>query len=186
MPLAERQRRDNKHKRIISTYQLIPFGGQDRIAKIDEFYNNLDPATGNLAFENVKYMAHEGDLFDILYHAHVRDSSHTTGRSMQEFLKQHYSNISRSICDLYHSLCPACAQKAKTVRKPEALTPILSDSDTFNSRGQIDLIDMQATPDGDNKWILQYIDHLTKFCYLRALTHNSKYIYSPYYPLAQP
>ena len=50
--------------------------------------------------------------------------------------------------------------------------PILSE--TFNDRGQMDLIDMQATPDSEYKWILHYQDNLTKFSYLRALRNKSK------------
>lgn len=38
-----------------------------------------------------------------------------------------------------------------------------------NSRGQADLIDMQTCADGDFKFILDYQDHLTKFCVLRLL-----------------
>lgn len=39
----------------------------------------------------------------------------------------------------------------------------------MNSRCQIDLIDMQAQPDGNYKLILVYQDHLTKFVNLRPL-----------------
>ena len=40
----------------------------------------------------------------------------------------------------------------------------------FNSRGQVDLIDMQTQPDGKFKFILNYQDHLTKYVTLRVLT----------------
>lgn len=42
-------------------------------------------------------------------------------------------------------------------------------SKDFNSRGQVDLVDMQTMPDGPYKHILNYQDHLTKFVVLRAL-----------------
>lgn len=35
---------------------------------------------------------------------------------------------------------------------------------------QIDLIDLQTMPDGQNKFILHYQDHLTKFDLLRSIT----------------
>ena len=38
----------------------------------------------------------------------------------------------------------------------------------MNSRGQVDLIDMQSQADGEFQWILVYQDHLTKFVRLRA------------------
>lgn len=46
-------------------------------------------------------------------------------------------------------------------------------SKDFNSRGQVDLIDMQSMPDGEFKWILVYQDHLTKFCVLRPLPNKT-------------
>ena len=46
--------------------------------------------------------------------------------------------------------------------------PILTKE--YSSRGQVDLIDMQAMPHSQNKWILVYQDHLTKFCVLKPLT----------------
>jgi hypothetical protein len=39
----------------------------------------------------------------------------------------------------------------------------------MNSRGQVDLIDMQSNPDRDKKCILVYQDHLAKFVLLRSL-----------------
>lgn len=45
-------------------------------------------------------------------------------------------------------------------------------SKDFNSRGQVDLIDMQSMPDGEFKWLLVYQDHLTKFVVLRALKNK--------------
>jgi len=49
--------------------------------------------------------------------------------------------------------------------------PIISSE--INSRCQKDLIDMQAQPDGDYKFICVYQDHLTKFFILRSLRHKS-------------
>jgi len=46
--------------------------------------------------------------------------------------------------------------------------PILSSS--FNSRGHVDLVDMQSMADGIYKFIMNYQDHLTKFCVVENLT----------------
>ena len=48
------------------------------------------------------------------------------------------------------------------------MRPIVSKD--FNSRGQVDLIDMQSMKQGEFRWIMVYQDHLTKFCVLRPLT----------------
>ncbi|XP_025198496.1 KRAB-A domain-containing protein 2-like, partial [Melanaphis sacchari] len=52
-------------------------------------------------------------------------------------------------------------------KKGLVIKPILSK--TFNSRAQVDLIDMQSNKDGGFKFILVYQDHFTKFVSLRPL-----------------
>ena len=47
------------------------------------------------------------------------------------------------------------------------MKPMLSE--TFNSRAQMDLVDMQSCADGEFKWIMVYQDHFTKFVQLRPL-----------------
>ena len=63
--------------------------------------------------------------------------------------------------------------KIKTRKKTTGLSckPILSK--TFNSRGQMDLIDFQTCPDGEFKWLLVYQDHFTKFVQLRPLKNKT-------------
>jgi hypothetical protein len=51
--------------------------------------------------------------------------------------------------------------------KPDYVKPIISS--TFNSRGQVDLINMTAYPDGKMKWILHYQDQHDKMSYLCAM-----------------
>jgi hypothetical protein len=41
--------------------------------------------------------------------------------------------------------------------------------DHTTRRGQVDLVDYQAVPDGNYKYLLTYVDHGTKFAYVRAL-----------------
>jgi hypothetical protein len=63
-------------------------------------------------------------------------------------------------------LCEECQlKKRKIASKGLVVKPLLSKD--FNSRGQVDLVDMQSMHDGD---ILHYQDHLTKFAVLRPLT----------------
>ena len=59
-------------------------------------------------------------------------------------------------------------KKEKIASKGLVVKPLLSKD--FNSRGQVDLVDMQSMPDGDFKFIMHYQDHLTKFSVLWALT----------------
>ncbi|XP_064122493.1 KRAB-A domain-containing protein 2-like [Macrobrachium nipponense] len=43
-------------------------------------------------------------------------------------------------------------------------------SNNLNSRGQVDLVDMQSSPQAQFKWIMVHQCHLTKFVILRPLT----------------
>ena len=49
------------------------------------------------------------------------------------------------MCDVFVDLC-TCRLDKKLPGRPEDIKPIISK--TFNSRGQVDLIDMQTCPDG--------------------------------------
>lgn len=51
-------------------------------------------------------------------------------------------------------LCEVCQRKRKIPNKGIVLKPILSED--FNSRSQIDLIDLQANPDGEYKFLFNY------------------------------
>jgi hypothetical protein len=64
-----------------------------------------------------------------------------------------------------------CHNKQRLQTTGIVCKPILSQN--FNSRGQVDLIDMQSLPDGEYKWLLVYQDHFTKFIQLRPLKAKS-------------
>ncbi len=61
----------------------------------------------------------------------------------------------------------SCKLDHKQTTKPDDIRPIISRS--FNSRGQVDLINMSATPDSPYNWILHYQDHHDKMSYLCAI-----------------
>ncbi|XP_072392374.1 KRAB-A domain-containing protein 2-like [Diabrotica undecimpunctata] len=82
-------------------------------------------------------------------------------------LKKKYKNITVEFVKVYLNLCVPCQKKMSIPKKGLVVKPILSSA--FNSRCQVDLIDMQSQADGDYKFIMVYQDHLTKFVQLRAL-----------------
>ena len=61
--------------------------------------------------------------------------------------------------------------RKKTLKKGFVVKPILHNE--MNSRCQVDLVDMQSSPDRDMKFILVYQDHLTKSVLLRSLHSKS-------------
>ena len=60
----------------------------------------------------------------------------------------------REVIEIFLKLCSECELKKGTPKKGVVLKPITSDD--RNSRCQVDLIDIQACPDGDYKFILVY------------------------------
>ncbi|XP_071053619.1 KRAB-A domain-containing protein 2-like [Onthophagus taurus] len=104
------------------------------------------------------------------YHI-LRDTHQLTGHGgrdkMLYSLKSKYF-IPTSVVLEFLKLCTVCQSKKKFPRKGIVVCPILSSD--FNHRGQVDLIDLQSTPDRHYKWLLHYQDHGTKFSFLRPLT----------------
>jgi hypothetical protein len=111
-------------------------------------------------------------VFTIIKLAHER-SGHAAAFNTWKQLKQSYSNISMEMVSVFVKLCTICTTTKPNPGKPASLKPILSK--TFNHRAQVDLIDMQATPDGPFCFILHYQDHLTKFTILRPIRFKSTY-----------
>ena len=75
----------------------------------------------------------------------------------------------RESIELYKSLCIECQKKCKrSTTKGVVVRPILSKD--LLSCGQVDLIDMQSLSYRNQKWVMVYQDHLTKYCVLRPLT----------------
>ena len=76
--------------------------------------------------------------------------------------------------ELFISLWEECEQrlnKGSSRATDIVIKPIRSSG--MNSRGQIDLIDLQSQPHGSYKWILNYQVHLAKFLYLQPLERKS-------------
>ncbi|XP_022914010.2 KRAB-A domain-containing protein 2-like [Onthophagus taurus] len=115
---------------------------------------------------NILYYVCDNELFDVLHEAHIRIGHGGRDRMMKE-VWSHYKNITRKDIETYIQLCEPCQQKQKGIKKGITVKPIISSE--FNSRCQVDLIDFQSQPDGENKFILVYQDHLTKFVVLRPL-----------------
>jgi len=115
------------------------------------------------------YYVFNEELFNIIHDTHLIIGH--GGRNRMEYeLNKKYKNITRESIMLYLNLCKSCQKKGSTAKKGLVVKPIISNE--LNSRCQIDLIDIQAQPEGNYKFILVYQDHLTKFVLLRPLTHK--------------
>lgn len=83
--------------------------------------------------------------------SYVKDKWYIPKWAIEEFLK----------------CCPYCAFKRNNENKGVIVRPIRSER--FGERCQVDLIDFQYRQDRGYSYILNYQDHLTKFCMLRPL-----------------
>lgn len=114
----------------------------------------------------IVFYAKESELFDVIHTAHI-NCGHG-GRDRVEYaIKKKYKNINRELIAFYLNLCETCNKKHAHPRKGLVVKPMVFEE--FNSRAQVDLIDMQANNDRQYKFIMNYQDHLTKFLILRPL-----------------
>ncbi|MGA1646391.1 MAG: hypothetical protein ACO4AV_15605, partial [bacterium] len=90
-------------------------------------------------------------------------TDHCRGRSLTARVNEKYKNISRAVCKLFSDTCPICIARAQRVKPAAGLNPLITRG--FGSRGQVDLIDFQSMPDGEFKYLLNYIDHGCKFLF---------------------
>ncbi len=117
----------------------------------------------------ISYFAKQDELFDIIHDAHIF-LMHKSRDPMMKYIKQKYKNITQADVSLYLLFCRTCHEKKSSKRKGVVVKPLLFDE--LNSRCQVDLIDYQTFPSGPYKWIMVYQDHLTKFCFLKALQNK--------------
>lgn len=85
---------------------------------------------------------HMDQFFDVLYQVHDQQRLHGGSRGLHDLLtRTKTTSISREICDRYVDFC-GCRAEVQRAPPRVGVTPILSSS--FNSRGQVDLIDFQV------------------------------------------
>ncbi|XP_060870383.1 KRAB-A domain-containing protein 2-like isoform X3 [Metopolophium dirhodum] len=82
-------------------------------------------------------------------------------------LKNNYCNITNETIMVFLKLCAECHKKTVCSKISLAPKPILQP--TFNSRAQVDLIDMQSRRHNDYRFIMYYQEHLTKYIMLKPL-----------------
>ena len=116
-----------------------------------------------------RYMVtkHEAPL--IIANSHS-ESGHGGEKVTFKAIKDQYHNIPMPVVKEYISNCETCCEKKRRketgpgmVFKPIAVKD-------FNDRAQIDLVNFQTCPDGNYKYVLHYIEYLTKYHILRPLT----------------
>ncbi len=94
-------------------------------------------------------------VFSDLYKIHKID--HCKGNTLAKRAKQAHDNIPRELYKLFTDCCPSCIFVMRAKKPVAGIKNIITDG--FDVRGQVDLIDFQSMPDGEFKFLLNYIDH---------------------------
>ncbi|XP_060837691.1 KRAB-A domain-containing protein 2-like [Rhopalosiphum padi] len=148
------EKKTTKDYRVIRKYDILVMDGKEHLIRpIDE--KNV-----------VLYYATIDELFDILYDTHSAIGHGGRNRMVTE-LKNNYCNITNETIMVFLKLCAECHKKAACSKIGLAPKPIVQP--TFNSRGQVDLIDMQTRRHNDYRFIMNYQEHLTKYIVLKPL-----------------
>ena len=101
------------------------------------------------------------ETFDVVKRAHITTGH--GGRDKMVVLTTKHANRSTEPLQV-----PVSGVPERPTTKGTVVKPIIAKD--FNSRADVDLIDMQSMSQGQFKWIMVYQDHLRKFCVLRPLT----------------
>lgn len=148
------EKKTTKDYRVVRKYDILVMNGKEHLIRpIGE--KNI-----------VLYYATIDELFDILYETHSAIGHGGRNRMVSE-LKNNYCNITNETVMVFLKLCAECHKKA--VYPKIGLTPKPILQPTFNSRAQIDLIDMQSRRHNDYRFIMYYQEHLTKYIVLKPL-----------------
>jgi len=110
---------------------------------------------------DLKRLTYIEKVFADLLVAHGPD--HNKGRTFFGKIRESVSNVSRPVCKLFTDLCPRCIERHQRNRPTAGIRPIITNG--FNVRGQVDLVDFQSMPDGEFRFLLNYIDHGIKILF---------------------
>ena len=124
-------------------------------------------ATLESTTDNYRLVVGLEDMWSVLWKIHT-SVSFNGRKAMEHEASKFYHNVTRPIIEKFLNYSEQYQIKRKrAVNHGLVVKPIMSEA--FNYRMQIDLADMQSLPCGENKWVLNAQDHLTKFIHLRPL-----------------
>ena len=125
------------------------------VLEVDGLKKLIYPVSSSTA--SILYYVCEDELFDILLSTHVKLDHSGRNRMLHE-IKTKYRNIIAKQIQTFVDLCEPCEQEKSGVKRGVVVKLMVFPK--FNSRGQIDLIDMQAQADGEFKFIFLSLIHI--------------------------
>jgi hypothetical protein len=141
-------------------YAILTVDGQEFV---------IDKDTANQSKPPI-YIYRE-QLYDCIYQEH-KNAGHQGRDRTHQACKLVYANVTIEAVSCFLKFCYECIRKK---RKNTTNIPVIKPvrSSDYLSRFQIDLIDLQAYPDGEYKFILNVQDHFTKFVHLFPLKQKT-------------
>lgn len=107
-------------------------------------------------------------IYEEIRVSHVATGHGGEKRTHHDLKSRGIANIPLKLVSMFVSTCVVCLKKRVSHgSKNRPITHILSSQ--FGDRGQVDLIDMSSCNSTNYRYILNYQDHLTKFCILRPM-----------------
>ena len=154
----------------VKKYSVISIGGHDILV-----FNREEKKSGDtvapvepVALDQSVIVSHEGRMFADLLEAHTA-IGHGKAKAFREQVKGKFGkSIPHWMQEEFLKLCPLCTRRQPRKTETAGHKPIMTVG--FGTRGQIDLIDFQAHPDGSFKFLLNYQDHGIKLYTNVALT----------------
>ena len=102
--------------------------------------------------DDIKYDVCLEDMLNVVQKIHIATGHGGRDKMIKEANKK-YANVSKEVLELFKELCEECQlKKRKLVSKGLVVKSIVSNE--FNSRCQMDLIDMQSLSYDDYRYIM--------------------------------
>ena len=123
--------RTKKEIALLKTYDIVNFGEHPKLVK------KKTSTDDNLT----KYYVSFNELFDVIYEVHTTLGHRGINNTMKE-LKKKYANVTEKQVTLFLSGCEECKRKRSKSKNSCKLVVQPVQSNDFNARGQVDLVDM--------------------------------------------
>ncbi|KAI6649664.1 KRAB-A domain-containing protein 2-like [Oopsacas minuta] len=134
---------------ILNVYSLVSIGSVAKVTK-----------------RNGKYMATKEEVINIIFSMHIA-TGHGGEKKTHKKIQDKFANIPRYLVQEYIKRCERCVEKrARRETASDVVIRPLTVKD-LNERGQVDLVNMQTIQDGNFRFILHYMEYLTKFHVIR-------------------
>jgi hypothetical protein len=128
----------------------------------------FEPLQEDADIDTVLHLSYLEKAYADIKHHHGAD--HCKGNTFLARIGQSIHNIGRVCTKLFTRTCPICIQRETRLWPTPGIKPIVTRG--LGTRGQIDLIDFQSMPNGEFRFLLNYLDHGVKFLFSIPLTRK--------------